>query len=138
MTRPKGELARAKGRLARGNARLAPGKARLTLAKLRLAHAETDARTRQRGLAPGQGSAARGHGAARTHPRLRSHGARLLSHPKTEGAHCRTTLLAGGGVKRGFVHGACDKTGSYPAENPVRPGDLAATIFHAPGIDPQT
>ncbi len=124
MTRPKGELARAKGRLTR--------------AKLRLAHAETSARTRQRGLAPGQGSAARGHGAARTRPRLRSRGARLLSHPKAEGAHCRTTLLAGGGVKRGFVHGACDKTGSYPAENPVRPDDLAATIFHAPGIDPQT
>ena len=43
-----------------------------------------------------------------------------------------------GGVKRGFVHGASDKTGSYPAENPVRPDDLAATIYQALGIDPHT
>jgi hypothetical protein len=51
---------------------------------------------------------------------------------------CYTTLLAGGGVKRGFVFGASDKTGSHPAENPVRPDDLAATIFHLLGIDPHT
>ena len=51
---------------------------------------------------------------------------------------CYTTLLAGGGVKRGFVHGASDRTGSYPAENPVRPDDLAATIYYALGIDPHT
>jgi hypothetical protein len=51
---------------------------------------------------------------------------------------CYTTLLAGGGVKRGFVHGASDKHGAYPAENPVRPDDLAATIFHLLGIDPHT
>jgi len=51
---------------------------------------------------------------------------------------CYTTLLAGGGVKRGFVYGASDKTGSYPAENPVRPDDLAATIYAALGIDPHT
>ena len=51
---------------------------------------------------------------------------------------CYTTLLAGGGVKRGFVYGASDKTGSYPAEDPVRPEDLAATIYYALGIDPHT
>jgi len=51
---------------------------------------------------------------------------------------CSTTLLAGGGVKRGFVHGASDKTGAYPAEDPVRPDDLAATIYSALGIDPHT
>src|SRR2546425_1158632 len=51
---------------------------------------------------------------------------------------CYTTLLAGGGVKRGFVHGASDKNGMYPAENPVRPDDLAATIFYLLGIDPHT
>jgi Protein of unknown function (DUF1501) len=51
---------------------------------------------------------------------------------------CYTTLLAGGGVKRGFVYGASDKTGSYPAEDPVRPDDLAATIYQALGIDPHT
>ncbi len=51
---------------------------------------------------------------------------------------CYTTLLAGGGVKRGFVHGASDKSGAYPAEDPVRPDDLAATIYQALGIDPHT
>ncbi len=51
---------------------------------------------------------------------------------------CYTTLLAGGGVKRGFIYGSSDKTGSYPAENPVRPDDLAATMYHLLGIDPAT
>ncbi|MDB6155153.1 MAG: hypothetical protein JWL90_3606 [Chthoniobacteraceae bacterium] len=51
---------------------------------------------------------------------------------------CYTTLLAGGGVKRGFVYGSSDKTGSYPASDPVSPEDLAATIYYALGIDPQT
>jgi hypothetical protein len=51
---------------------------------------------------------------------------------------CYTVLLAGGGVKRGFVYGASDKTGSLPAENPVRPDDLAATIYYLLGIDPHT
>jgi hypothetical protein len=51
---------------------------------------------------------------------------------------CYTALLAGGGVKRGFVYGASDKTGSYPDKNPVRPDDLAATMFYLLGIDPHT
>jgi len=51
---------------------------------------------------------------------------------------CYTALLAGGGVKRGFVYGESDKTGSYPAKDPVRPDDLAATIYYLLGIDPHT
>lgn len=51
---------------------------------------------------------------------------------------CYTVLLAGGGVKRGFVYGSSDKTGSHPTENPVRPDDLSATIYYLLGIDPQT
>lgn len=51
---------------------------------------------------------------------------------------CYTALLAGGGVKRGHVHGASDKIGAYPASDPVRPEDLAATMFHLLGIDPKT
>lgn len=47
---------------------------------------------------------------------------------------CYTTLLAGGGVKRGYVYGASDDKGMYPIENPVRPDDLAATMFHLLGI----
>ena len=51
---------------------------------------------------------------------------------------CYTTLLAGGGVKRGYVHGASDRYGERPAENPVRPDDLSATMYHLLGIDPHT
>jgi hypothetical protein len=51
---------------------------------------------------------------------------------------CYTALLAGGGVKRGYVHGASDKNASYPARDPVKPDDLAATMFYLLGIDPQT
>ncbi len=51
---------------------------------------------------------------------------------------CYTALLAGGGVKRGFVHGSSDRFGGYPATNPVRPEDLAATLYQLLGIDPHT
>jgi hypothetical protein len=45
-------------------------------------------------------------------------------------------LLAGGGIRGGIAHGQSDKDGAYPATQPVRPEDLAATIYHALGIDP--
>jgi hypothetical protein len=51
---------------------------------------------------------------------------------------CYTVLLAGGGVKRGYVHGASDRLGAYPARDPIRPEDLSATLFHLLGIDPHT
>ena len=51
---------------------------------------------------------------------------------------CYTALLAGGGVKRGSVYGLSDKNGGYPASDPVRPDDLAATIYYLLGIDPHT
>lgn len=51
---------------------------------------------------------------------------------------CYSVLLAGGGVKRGYVHGASDKNGALPDREPVRPDDLAATMFHLLGIDPGT
>jgi Protein of unknown function (DUF1501) len=49
---------------------------------------------------------------------------------------CYTVLLAGGGVKRGFVYGTSDRFGAYPASNPVRPEDISATFYHLLGIDP--
>jgi hypothetical protein len=52
--------------------------------------------------------------------------------------YCYTAVIAGAGIKRGNVHGKSDKTGSAPAENPVHPGELLATIYHAFGIDPAT
>lgn len=49
---------------------------------------------------------------------------------------CYSVLLAGGGVKRGYVYGASDKLGEHPAEDPVTPEDIAATIYQLLGIDP--
>lgn len=48
-----------------------------------------------------------------------------------------TTVLAGGGVKGGTVYGSSDKYASEPATNPTTPADLAATIYHLLGVDPQ-
>jgi uncharacterized protein (DUF1501 family) len=52
--------------------------------------------------------------------------------------YCYTAVIAGAGIKRGYVHGKSDKTGSAPLEDPVHPGQLLATIYHAFGIDPAT
>jgi hypothetical protein len=52
--------------------------------------------------------------------------------------YCYTGILAGAGVRRGHVHGKSDKTGSAPLEDPVHPGELLASIYHAFGIDPAT
>lgn len=49
---------------------------------------------------------------------------------------CYSVLLAGGGISGGLVHGASDKTGAFPASDPVTPADLAATIYWRFGIDP--
>ena len=49
---------------------------------------------------------------------------------------CYTVLLAGGGVKGGFAYGKSDAQAMYPDEYPVKPEDLAATIFYLMGIDP--
>ena len=49
---------------------------------------------------------------------------------------CGFSLLTGGGVKQGLVHGATDKHAAWPTENPVHPADLVATIYHLLGIDP--
>jgi hypothetical protein len=48
-----------------------------------------------------------------------------------------TVLLAGAGLPGGTHYGATDKQGAYPIDRPISPARLAATIFHALGIDPQ-
>ncbi len=52
--------------------------------------------------------------------------------------YCYTALLAGGGLKAGYVHGASDRHGAFPDRDPVHVGDLAATLFYLLGIDPAT
>jgi uncharacterized protein (DUF1501 family) len=48
---------------------------------------------------------------------------------------CYTVMLAGGGVKSGFVYGASDRMGSLPTHSPVSPGDIVATIYRLLGVD---
>ena len=43
---------------------------------------------------------------------------------------CYSVMLAGGGIKPGFVFGASDKMGAFPADRPTGPGDIIATIYH--------
>ena len=52
--------------------------------------------------------------------------------------YCYTSLVAGAGIQRGALFGKSDATASSPAENPVHPTQLLATMYHAMGIDPHT
>ena len=52
--------------------------------------------------------------------------------------YCYTSVMAGAGVKRGYVHGKSDKTASAPIESPVHPREVLATIYHSVGINPRT
>jgi len=52
--------------------------------------------------------------------------------------YCYTSVIGGAGIKRGYVHGKSDKTGSAPTEDPVHPTEILATIYHSLGIDPAT
>ncbi|QDV20365.1 hypothetical protein Pan153_50400 [Gimesia panareensis] len=50
---------------------------------------------------------------------------------------CYSILLAGGGIKPGFVYGASDHQGATPRHSPVTPGDIVATIYQLLGVDHQ-
>lgn len=45
--------------------------------------------------------------------------------------------LAGGGIKRGYVHGASDAQGAQPDSDPLTVENLSATIYSLLGIDPE-
>jgi hypothetical protein len=51
---------------------------------------------------------------------------------------CQSVVMAGGGVRGGQVYGRSDRSGAYPVENAVTPGDLGATIYSLLGISPET
>jgi hypothetical protein len=51
---------------------------------------------------------------------------------------CYSVLLAGGGVRRGHIYGVSDRMGAFPSQDPCRPEDLSATMFHLLGIDPHS
>lgn len=47
-------------------------------------------------------------------------------------------FFAGGGVRGGQVIGGTDRHGAFPVTRPYHAGDVAASIYHAIGIDPET
>jgi hypothetical protein len=47
-------------------------------------------------------------------------------------------VFAGGGVVGGQIIGKSDRLGAYPVSRAFGPPDLAATIYHALGVDPAT
>ncbi len=62
-------------------------------------------------------------------PKINSTGGRD-HHPKVF-----SIIMAGGGIKKGTVHGATDPTGSEPEDDPLTVPDYAATVYHLLGID---
>ena len=62
-------------------------------------------------------------------PKINSTGGRD-HHPKVF-----SIVMAGGGIKKGTVHGATDPTGGEPEDDPLTVPDYAATIYHLLGID---
>lgn len=46
--------------------------------------------------------------------------------------------LAGGGIKGGVVLGKTDKQAGEPLDEPIRPADYLATVFHCLGFEPDT
>jgi hypothetical protein len=51
---------------------------------------------------------------------------------------CQSIVMAGGGIQGGRTYGASDPTGAFPKDDPCRPDDITATVFHALGLDPET
>lgn len=49
----------------------------------------------------------------------------------------QSALIAGGGLRMGQVVGATNSKAEYPAERPLHPQDLLATIYHHLGINPR-
>lgn len=51
---------------------------------------------------------------------------------------CNSVVLAGGGVPGGQIYGASDAQAAYPISEKVTQDDIAATIYHLLGIEPET
>jgi uncharacterized protein (DUF1501 family) len=46
-----------------------------------------------------------------------------------------SVVLAGGGIKKGLIHGTSDATATEPEDDPVQVGDLAMTVYECLGIN---
>jgi hypothetical protein len=51
-------------------------------------------------------------------------------------ARSMAVVLAGGGFRRGYVHGSTDAQGMASASDGCTPDDVSATLFHCLGLDP--
>lgn len=66
---------------------------------------------------------------------LTSFGANAGKNGRDHNSYGFSMWLAGGGVKRGYVHGATDEFGFRAQENAVHVHDLHATLLHLLGFD---
>lgn len=51
---------------------------------------------------------------------------------------CYSAMLAGAGIRGGYVHGSSDREGAYVRDGAVRPETFGATLLHALDIPPET
>lgn len=51
-------------------------------------------------------------------------------------SQCYSLVIAGGRMPGGRIIGRSDRFAAYPSEEPIAPQDLAASILHALGVDP--
>jgi len=51
---------------------------------------------------------------------------------------CGSMFFAGAGINAGQVVGVTDKHAAYPITRPYGPADIAATMYHCLGIEPET
>jgi hypothetical protein len=68
-------------------------------------------------------------------PMIQNSGLEKIGRGRDHNIHGFTTIMAGGGVKGGYVHGATDEFGLKAVENPVHVHDVHATILHLLGLD---
>ena len=48
---------------------------------------------------------------------------------------CMSVLMAGGGIRGGQIIGATDARAEYPMDTPIRPEDIAKTVYFGMGIE---
>ena len=67
---------------------------------------------------------------------LTAFGCELISTARWKGARLKDVLDLAGGLKPGVVVGRTDARAERPADRPLKPADLLATVYHQLGIDP--